>query len=156
MKPDSIAVLPIVNATGDPNSEYLSEGITQDLVSTLSLLPNLKVVSLASAYRYKGKAIDPPTVARELGVHTILTGRMLQRGDNLSVSAEFVDAVHDRVMWSKQYQWKLADVPPVEGAPGRVGEDVADSGADQAVADFGVLGAARVFGLDRPAAFDFA
>ena len=111
---DSVAVLPFVNATGDPNSEYLSEGITQDLVSTLSQLPNLKVVSLASAYRYKGKAIDPPTVARELGVHTILTGRMLQRNDNVSISAEFVDAEHDRVMWSKQYQWRLADVPNIQ------------------------------------------
>src|ERR1700682_5977255 len=65
---DSVAVLPFVNATGDPNAEYLSEGITQDLVSTLSQLPNLKVVSLASVYRYKGKSIDPPTIARELGV----------------------------------------------------------------------------------------
>jgi TolB-like protein/Tfp pilus assembly protein PilF len=111
---DSVAVLPFVNATGDPNAEYLSEGITQDLVSTLSQLPNLKVVSLASAYRYKGKAIDPPAVARELGVHTILTGRMLQRNDNVSISAEFVDAEHDRVMWSKQYQWKLAEVPNVQ------------------------------------------
>jgi non-specific serine/threonine protein kinase len=111
---DSVAVLPIVNATGDPNSEYLSEGITQDLVSTLSQLPNLKVVSLASAYRYKGKNINPPTVARELGVHTILTGRMLQQGDNLSISAEFVDAENDRVMWSKQYHWKLADVPNIQ------------------------------------------
>jgi len=97
---DSVAVLPFANATGDPNAEYLSEGITQDLVSTLSQLPNLKVVSLASAYRYKGKAIDPPTVARELGVHTILTGRMLQRNDNVSISAELVDAERDRVMWS--------------------------------------------------------
>jgi non-specific serine/threonine protein kinase len=111
---DSVAVLPFVNATGDPNAEYLSEGITQDLVSTLSQLPNLKVVSLASAYRYKGRAIDPPTVARELGVHTILTGRMLQRNDNVSISAEFVDAEHDRVMWSKQYQWRLADVPNIQ------------------------------------------
>ena len=111
---DSVAVLPFANATGDPNAEYLSEGITEDLVSTLSQIPNLKVVSLASAYRYKGKSIDPPTVARELGVHTILTGRMLQRGDNLSVSAEFVDAEHDRVMWSKQYQWKVADVPSLQ------------------------------------------
>jgi serine/threonine protein kinase/tetratricopeptide (TPR) repeat protein len=111
---DSVAVLPFVNATGDPNAEYLSEGITQDLVSTLSQLPNLKVVSLASAYRYKGRAIDPPTVARELGVHTILTGRMLQLGDNLSISAEFVDAEHERVMWSKQYQWRLADVPNIQ------------------------------------------
>jgi len=111
---DSVAVLPFVNATGDPNAEYLSEGITQDLVSTLSQLSNLKVVSLASAYRYKGRSIDPPTVARELGVRAILTGRMLQRGDQLSVSAEFVDAEHDRVMWSKQYQWKLADVPSIQ------------------------------------------
>ena len=111
---DSVAVLPIVNATGDPNSEYLSEGITQDLVSTLSKIPNLKVVSLASAYRYKGKTIDPPAVARELGVHTILTGRMLQHGDDLSISAEFVDAEHDNVMWSKQYQWKLADVSSLQ------------------------------------------
>jgi serine/threonine protein kinase/Tfp pilus assembly protein PilF len=111
---DSVAVLPIVNATGDPNVEYLSEGITQELVSTLSQLPNLKVVSLASVYRYKGRNIDPPTVARELGVHTILTGRMAQRGDDISISAEFVDAEHDRVMWSKQYHWKLADVPNVQ------------------------------------------
>jgi TolB-like protein/Tfp pilus assembly protein PilF len=111
---DSVAVLPIVNATGDPNSEYLSEGITQDLVSTLSQLPNLKVVSLASAYRYKGTSIDPPSVARELGVHSILTGRMLQRGNDLSISAEFVDAEHNRVMWSKQYRWKLADVPNIQ------------------------------------------
>jgi non-specific serine/threonine protein kinase len=111
---DSVAVLPIVNATGDPNSEYLSEGITQDLVSTLSQIPNLKIVSLASAYRYKGKNMDPPKVAHELGVHTILTGRMLQQGDNLSISAEFVDAELDRVMWSKQYRWKLADVPNIQ------------------------------------------
>jgi len=111
---DSVAVLPFVNATGSPDAEYLSEGITQDLVSTLSQLPKLKVVSLASAYRYKGRVIDPPSVARELGVHTILTGRMLQHDGNLSISAEFVDAEHDRVMWSKQYQWKLADVPNLQ------------------------------------------
>jgi non-specific serine/threonine protein kinase len=121
---DSIAVLPFVNATGDPNAEYLSEGITQDLASTLSQLSNLKVVSLASAYRYKGKSIDPPTVARELGVHTILTGRMLQRGDNLSISAEFVDAGHDRVMWSKQYQSKLADVPNLQA---EIIQDITDN-----------------------------
>ncbi len=121
---DSVAVLPFVNATGDPNAEYLSEGITQDLVGTLSQLPNLKVVSLASAYRYKGKAIDPPTVARELGVHTILTGRMLQLGDNLSISAEFVDAEHDRVMWSKQYQWRLADVPNIQT---QITEDITEN-----------------------------
>jgi serine/threonine protein kinase/tetratricopeptide (TPR) repeat protein len=121
---DSVAVLPIVNATGDPNSEYLSEGITQDLVSTLSQIPNLKVVSLASVYRYKGKSIDPPTVARELGVHTILTGRLLRRGNDLSISSEFVDAEHDRVVWSKQYQWKLSDVPNVQA---EITQDITDN-----------------------------
>jgi TolB-like protein/tetratricopeptide (TPR) repeat protein len=121
---DSVAVLPIVNATGDPNSEYLSEGITQDLVSTLSQLPSLKVVSLASAYRYKGTSIDPPSVARELGVHTILTGRMVQRGNDLSISAEFVDAEHDRVMWSKQYRWKLTDVPNIQA---EITQDITDN-----------------------------
>ena len=107
---DSVAVLPFVNATGDANAEYLSEGITQSLINTLAQLPRLKVVSLMSAYRYKGKAIDPPAVARELGVHTILTGRMTQQGDSLAISAELVDAEHDRQMWGKQYQRKLTDV----------------------------------------------
>jgi serine/threonine protein kinase/Tfp pilus assembly protein PilF len=106
---DSLAVLPFVNASGDPNAEYLSEGITQGLINTLSQLSNLKVVSLMSAYRYKGKAIDPPSIARELGVHAILTGRMTQQADNLSISAELIDAEHDRQIWGKQYQRKLSD-----------------------------------------------
>jgi serine/threonine protein kinase/Tfp pilus assembly protein PilF len=121
---DSVAVLPIVNATGDPNAEYLSEGITQELVSTLSKLPDLKVVSLASAYRYKGKTVDPPAVARELGVHTILTGRMVQHGDDISISAEFVDAEHDNVMWSKKYQWKLADISNLQA---EITQDITDN-----------------------------
>jgi TolB-like protein/Tfp pilus assembly protein PilF len=107
---DSVAVLPFANATGDANAEYLSEGITQGLINTLAQLPKLKVVSLMSAYRYKGRAIDPPAVARELGVRAILTGRMTQQGDDLTISAELVDAEHDRHMWGKQYQRKLADV----------------------------------------------
>ncbi len=107
---DSVAVLPFVNATGDSSAEYLSEGITQGLINTLAQLPKLKVVSLMSAYRYKGKAIDPPAVARELGVHAILTGRMTQQGDNLTIGAELVDAEHDRQIWGKQYQRKLIDV----------------------------------------------
>ena len=107
---DSLAVLPFANASGDPGAEYLSEGITQDLINALSQLPNLKVVSLMSAYRYKGKAIDPPAVARELGVRAILTGRMTRQDDNLTISTELIDAEHDRHIWGKQYQRKLADV----------------------------------------------
>jgi serine/threonine protein kinase/Tfp pilus assembly protein PilF len=111
---DSVAVLPFVNATGNPDAEYLSEGITQGLINTLSQLPKLRVVSLMSAYRYKGKAIDPPSVARDLGVHAILTGRMVQQGDTISISAELIDAEHDRQMWGKQYQRKLSDVTSLE------------------------------------------
>ena len=111
---DSLAVLPFVNATGDPGAEYLSEGITQDLVNTLSQFPKLKVVSLISAYRYKGKNIDPPAVARELQVKAILTGRMTQQADNLSISAELIDAENDRELWGKQYQGKLTDVSSLQ------------------------------------------
>jgi serine/threonine protein kinase/tetratricopeptide (TPR) repeat protein len=121
---DSVAVLPFVNATGDSNAEYLSEGITQGLINTLAQLPKLKVVSLMSAYRYKGKAIDPPAVARELGVHTILTGRMTQQGDNLTISAELVDAEHDRQLWGKQYQRKLTGVNSLQSD---ITRDIADN-----------------------------
>jgi len=111
---DSVAVLPFVNATGNPDVEYLSEGITQDLVHTLSQISSLKVVSLMSVYRYKGKNIQPQAVAQELGVHTILTGRMLQQGDTISISTELVDADHDRQIWSKQYQRRLSDVTSLQ------------------------------------------
>jgi serine/threonine protein kinase/Tfp pilus assembly protein PilF len=111
---DSLAVLPFANATGDPGAEYLSEGITQNLINTLSQFPKLKVVSLISAYRYKGKNIDPPAVARELQVKTILTGRMTQQADNLSISAELIDAENDRELWGKQYQGKLTDVSALQ------------------------------------------
>jgi serine/threonine protein kinase/Tfp pilus assembly protein PilF len=111
---DSLAVLPFANATGDPGVEYLSEGITQDLINTLSRFPKLKVVSLISAYRYKGKNIDPPSVARELHVQAILTGRMTQQADSISISAELIDAENDRELWGKQYQGKLTDVSSLQ------------------------------------------
>jgi non-specific serine/threonine protein kinase len=121
---DSLAVLPFVNASGDPGAEYLSEGITQGLISTLSQLPKLKVVSLISAYRYKGKNIDPPAVARELHVQTILTGRMMQQADNLSISAELIDAEHDRELWGKHYECKLADVNTLQS---EITRDITDN-----------------------------
>jgi serine/threonine protein kinase/Tfp pilus assembly protein PilF len=111
---DSVAVLPFVNATGNPDVEYLSEGITQDLVHTLSQISSLKVVSLMSVYRYKGKNIQPQAVAQDLGVHTILTGRMVQQGDTISISTELIDAEHDRQIWGKQYQRKLTDMTSLQ------------------------------------------
>jgi serine/threonine protein kinase/Tfp pilus assembly protein PilF len=121
---DSIAVLPFVNATGNPDAEYLSEGITQGLINTLSQLPKLKVVSLMSAYRYKGKSIDPPSIARELSVSAILTGRMIQQGDTLSISAELIDAQQDRQIWGKQYQRKLGDLNTLQA---EITQDISDN-----------------------------
>ena len=111
---DSVAVLPFVNVSADPNTEYLSDGITESLINSLSRLPNLRVISRSSAFRYKRRDIDPRAAARELGVHAVLTGRVVQRGDSLSVSAELVDTRDDRQLWGEQYNRKLADILAVQ------------------------------------------
>jgi len=111
---DSVAVLPFVNASADPNTEYLSDGITESLINNLSRLPKLKVISRSSAFRYKGRAVDLRTAARELGVRAVLTGRITQRADNLSISAELVDAREDQQLWGEQYNRKLADLLAVQ------------------------------------------
>ena len=110
----SVAVLPFANATGDPNTEYLSDGITEGVIDKLSGLPNLKVISRTSAFRYKQREIDPQKVAKELGVESLVTGRVIQRGDDLSVSAELVDAREDKQLWGEQYSRKLADIHSVQ------------------------------------------
>jgi eukaryotic-like serine/threonine-protein kinase len=107
---DSVAVLPFVNGSGDPNTEYLSDGITESLINSLSQLPHLKVMSRSSAFRYKGKQIDAETVGRELGVRAIFEGRVMQHGDDLEVSAELVDARDDSHIWGEQYSRKSADI----------------------------------------------
>jgi serine/threonine protein kinase/tetratricopeptide (TPR) repeat protein len=111
---DSVAVLPFVNVSADPNTEYLSDGITESLINSLSRLPNLRVISRNSAFRYKGRDRDPRAAARELGVHAVLTGRVVQRGDSVSVSAELVDTRDDRQLWGEQYNRKLADILAVQ------------------------------------------
>jgi len=85
---DSIAVLPFVNQNRDPDTEYLSDGLTESIINSLTQLPSLRVSPRSSVFQYKGKDIDPLKAARDLGVRAVLTGRMLQRGDNLMVSAE--------------------------------------------------------------------
>jgi TolB-like protein/Tfp pilus assembly protein PilF len=107
---DSLAVLPFVNANADPNTEYLSDGITESLINSLSQLPNLKVMSRDSAFRYKGKDTDVQTVGRELGVRAIFKGRVTQRGDTLNISAELIDARDSRHIWGQQYDRKLAEM----------------------------------------------
>jgi serine/threonine protein kinase/tetratricopeptide (TPR) repeat protein len=111
---NSVAVLPFANASGDPNAEYLSDGITEGVIDRLSGLPNLKVISRTSAFRYKRRDIEPQKVAKELGVEALVTGRVMQRGDEISVSAELVDAREDKQLWGEQYGRKLADIVSIQ------------------------------------------
>jgi serine/threonine protein kinase/Tfp pilus assembly protein PilF len=110
----SVAVMPFVNASNDPNSEYLSDGITESLINNLSELPNLAVMTRSSVSRYKGRDFDPQTVARELKVQALVTGRIVQRGDQLVVSSELIDARTNRNLWGEQYDRKLADALEVQ------------------------------------------
>jgi len=110
----SIAVLPFANASGDANMEYLSDGISESLINALSQMPQLKVIARSSAFKYKGKEVDPQEVAKALGVQAILTGRVAQRGDNLVVNAEVVDTRDKTQIWGEQYSRKSTDVQAVQ------------------------------------------
>ena len=111
---NSVAVLPFSNASDDPNAEYLSDGITEGVIDRLSGLPNLKVISRTSAFRYKQRDIDPKKVARELDVEALVMGRVIQRGDDLLVGAELVDAREDKQLWGEQYNRKMSDAASVQ------------------------------------------
>jgi TolB-like protein/tetratricopeptide (TPR) repeat protein/predicted Ser/Thr protein kinase len=112
---DSVAVLPFVNAGADPNAEYLSDGITESLINSLSTLPHLKVMSRDSAFMYKGKDADARTVGQKLGVRAVLKGRVMQRGDDLEISVELVDARDDSHVWGQQYSRKASDIFALQG-----------------------------------------
>ena len=106
----SIAVLPFVNASNDPNTDYLSDGLTEGLINSLSQIPNLAVMSRSSVFHYKGHDVDPQTVARDLKIEGVVTGRIVQRGDQLIISAELIDARNNHNLWGQQYDRKLSDV----------------------------------------------
>jgi TolB-like protein/Tfp pilus assembly protein PilF len=110
----SLAVLPLVNTSADPEVEYLSDGIAESLINSLSHLPNVKVMSRNSVFRYKGKEIDPQTVGRELDVQIVLTGRVVQRADDLTISVELVDTNDNSHIWGEQYNRKLSDLLAVQ------------------------------------------
>ena len=113
---DSVAVLPFVNVNNDPNAEYLSDGLSDSIINSLSQLPNLKkVISLNSVLPYKGKQIDAQAVGRELNVRAVLMGRLTLRGDELLISTELVDVKDNRRLWGGQYNRKLADVFRLQG-----------------------------------------
>src|SRR5712692_8431786 len=111
---DSIAVLPFVNQNRDPDTEYLSDGLTESIINSLTQLPSLRVSPRSSVFQYKGKDTDPIKIGHDLGVRAVLTGRMLQRGDNLMVSAELLDVRDNKQLWGEQYNRKLADALAVQ------------------------------------------
>jgi TolB-like protein len=104
---ESIAVLPFVNASGNADVEYLSDGMTESLINSLSQLPNLSVKARSSVFRYKGKEVDPQQVATELSVQTILNGRVVQRGDDLTLYLSLVDGRTGNQLWGEQYNRTL-------------------------------------------------
>jgi len=113
-KIDSLAVLPFANASNDPASEYLSDGITEAIINSLSQLPKVRVVPRSLVFRYKGKDADPQTVAAELNVRGLVTGRVLQRDDTLVVSAELVDVARQDQLWGGNYNRKMDDILEVQ------------------------------------------
>jgi len=107
---DSVAVLPFVNVNADPNTEYLTDGVSDSIINSLSRLPNLRVMSLSSVLRYKGQQVNPQAVGRELNVRAVLMGRLIQQGEGFSISTELVDVRDSRRLWGQQYNRKLGDL----------------------------------------------
>jgi len=107
---ESIAVLPFVNESGNSEVEYLSDGMTESLINSLSQLPKLSVKARSSVFRYKGKAVEPQQVAAELSVQAILNGRLIQRGDDLALYLSLVDARNGNQLWGELYNRKLTDL----------------------------------------------
>lgn len=111
---DSIAVLPFENQTQDPNNDYLSDGLTESIINSLTQLPNLKVIARSSVFRYKGKSSDPFAAGKQLGVRAVLTGRMVKQGEDVIVSAELIDLRDNKQLWGERYQRRMADLLTVQ------------------------------------------
>lgn len=107
---DSIAVLPFENRSGNPDSEYLTDGLAESLIYRLSQLPNLKVSPTSSAFRFKGKETDAQKIGSELGVKAIMTGHITQRGENLMISIELVDVRYNKLLWGERYERKISEL----------------------------------------------
>jgi TolB-like protein/Tfp pilus assembly protein PilF len=111
---NSVAVLPFVNASGDPEVEYLSDGISESLINSLSQLPGVKVMARGTTFSFKGKDIDPRRVGQELGVDAVLSGRVVQRGDSLTVQTDLVNVSDGSQMWGERYNRDLTDLLAVQ------------------------------------------
>src|SRR3984893_1541042 len=113
-KIDSIAVLPFVNATADASNEYLSDGLTESLIGTLSEAPDLKVMARSTVFRFKGKEDDPEKIGQQLRVAVVLIGRITQHGDEMGVQADLVDTSDGSELWGSHYERMTADITQLQ------------------------------------------
>jgi DNA-binding winged helix-turn-helix (wHTH) protein/tetratricopeptide (TPR) repeat protein len=120
---DSIAVLPFTNLDGDPHLEFLSDGITESLINSLSQLTRLKVTSRNSAFRYKDREVNAPTVGRALNVQGVILGRIAKHDDLLSISVELVDARDDTHVWGAQHVRQYSDIFTM---PAKIGQEITE------------------------------
>jgi TolB-like protein/tRNA A-37 threonylcarbamoyl transferase component Bud32/Tfp pilus assembly protein PilF len=111
---DSVAVLPFVNTNGNPDEEYLCDGITEGVIHSLSQLPQLRVMSRSTVFRYKGHGSDPQSVGRDLNVRAVLVGTLVHHGDSIHLESELVDAANGSEIWGTQYDRKLSDISTVQ------------------------------------------
>jgi serine/threonine-protein kinase len=111
---DSIAVLPFRNMSGDPNMEYLSDGITENLINALSRLQTMRVIPRSTVFHYKGKDDDAQKIGNELHVRAVLTGRVVQRGDDLNIQLELIDVQRQSQLWGDQYTQKSSQLLAVQ------------------------------------------
>src|SRR5262249_31417730 len=112
---DSFAVLPVANQNRDAETEYLADGLPENIINNLTQLPSLRVIARSSAFRYKGKETDWLAAGKALGVRAVVVGRVWQRDGHLTVSAELVDVRENKQLWGQQYNRHLADVFIVQG-----------------------------------------
>jgi len=130
----SMAVLPFVNATSDANNEYLSDGLTESLISTLSRLPNMKVMARSTVFRFKGNDQDPRQIGKALGVDAVLTGRVTQHGDELDIQTDLVNTTDGAELWGDRYTRKLADISRIQGEIARdISANLRQSGGEPRV-----------------------
>ncbi len=120
---DSIAVLPLVNTSGDPNNDYLSDGISEGVMHSLSQLPQLRVMARTSSFHYRGADIDPQKVGHDLKVRAVLTGTLAKHGDVLSIEAELVDAKNGAELWGEKFDRQVSDVSTIEE---QIANDISD------------------------------
>lgn len=107
---ESVAVLPFENRSGNSESEYLSDGLAESLIYRLSQLSNLKVSPRSSAFRYKGKEMDAEKIGNELGVDAVMSGRLTQHGDDLTISVDLIDVRNKKTLWGEQFERKMSDL----------------------------------------------